>query len=451
MDPQIRYARTSDDVSIAYWTYGQGPVLIEGPLMPFSHIEMEWSNPQIRRWYEKLGESVTVVRYDGRGNGLSQRDVEDVSLDGHVRDLEAVVAALGPDPVALMGVFHSGPGAIAYAARYPERVSHLILFCTYRTGAEYWRTAQSEGLRALRQTDYVLFLRAGAHELFGWSEDAQAAMFAEIMRASVNVDEADRLIAETRDFDLTESLTDLQCPTLVLHRRELTWLPIDLSRDLASRIPDSRLVVTDGDSPLPAAGNTEPTANAILRFLDVATAPDVAGAGPGEFRAVLFTDLVGHTQMMSALGDDRGRQVLRRHEEIIRGVLAEHDGTEVKSLGDGFMASFGSVTRSVKCAVALQERIAQNNASEEWVGLPSLTVRIGVNAGEPIEEEGDLFGASVILASRIAAAADGGDILVSNAVRELTAGKAFRLEDRGMIHAKGFEEPVHVWAVDWRG
>jgi len=91
MDPQVRYARTADDVSIAYWTFGEGPVLVVTPLVPYSHIEMEWQNPYIRRWYQRLGEFVTVVRYDGRGTGLSQRDVGDVSLEASVRDLEAVV------------------------------------------------------------------------------------------------------------------------------------------------------------------------------------------------------------------------------------------------------------------------------------------------------------------------------------------------------------------------
>jgi class 3 adenylate cyclase len=114
------------------------------------------------------------------------------------------------------------------------------------------------------------------------------------------------------------------------------------------------------------------------------------------------------------------------------------------------MASFGSVTRSVKCAVALQKLIDEANANEEWADLPPLTVRIGVNAGEPIEEDGDLFGASVILASRIADAADGGAILVSNAVRELTAGKGFKFQDKGTIEAKGFEDPIRVWSVNWR-
>ena len=148
MEPQVRYARTSDEVGIAYWKFGDGPLIVQTPLAPFSHIEMEWQNTEIRRWYERLAQGATIVRYDGRGNGLSQRDVADYSLDAHVRDLEAVIEQLGPDPVTILGVFHSGPAAIAYAARHPERVSHLLLWCTYAAGLDYWRAAQAEGLEA---------------------------------------------------------------------------------------------------------------------------------------------------------------------------------------------------------------------------------------------------------------------------------------------------------------
>jgi class 3 adenylate cyclase len=204
----------------------------------------------------------------------------------------------------------------------------------------------------------------------------------------------------------------------------------------------------------------------------------------GPFRTVLFTDLVGHTEMMSRLGDERGRAVLREHEAITREVLKQHAGTEVKTMGDGFMASFGSVTKAVECAVALQRAFDARNladrAANRGVGVEQLrddapnsgeevaaaqplrapepgqslveplNVRVGLNAGEPIEEHGDLFGATVILASRIAAHAEGGEILVADTVRGLCSGKGFLFADRGEFTAKGFEDPVRVYEVNWR-
>jgi class 3 adenylate cyclase len=173
-----------------------------------------------------------------------------------------------------------------------------------------------------------------------------------------------------------------------------------------------------------------------------AAADRPASGGPA-LRTVLFTDLVGHTEMMSRLGDEAGRAVLREHERITRDVLKQHGGTEIKTMGDGFMASFNSVTRAVECAIALQRAIA------ECEGEP-LAVRVGINAGEPIEEDGDLFGATVILASRIAAKAEGGEILVSDNVRSLSSGKGFLFSDCGDFVAKGFEDPVRIYEVRWR-
>jgi class 3 adenylate cyclase len=163
-------------------------------------------------------------------------------------------------------------------------------------------------------------------------------------------------------------------------------------------------------------------------------------------RTILFTDLVSHTEMMSRLGDEKGRAVLREHEDLTRRQLVEFGGDEVKSMGDGFMASFGSVVKAVECAIAVQRAFNRHNET----GEEPLSVRVGLNVGEPIEDGGDLFGATVIMAARIADKAEGGEILVANAVRELSAGKGFLFADRGDFVAKGFEEPVRVYEVRWR-
>ena len=162
-------------------------------------------------------------------------------------------------------------------------------------------------------------------------------------------------------------------------------------------------------------------------------------------RSDLFTDLVGHTEMMSRLGDTAGREVLREHERVTRKALAAHGGAEVKTMGDGFMASFGSVANAVECAIDLQKAFAERTST----AAEPLSVRVGINAGEPIEEDGDLFGATVILAARIAARAEGGEILVADTVRGLCSGKGFLFSDHGEFVAKGFEEPVRVFEVSW--
>jgi class 3 adenylate cyclase len=209
-------------------------------------------------------------------------------------------------------------------------------------------------------------------------------------------------------------------------------------RRIAAAIPDARLETTADFAA--AVGAFVHGDDSVVRRTEGGGAPSTV------LQTVLFTDLVGHTEMMSRLGDEKGREVLREHERITREVLAAHGGTEVKTMGDGFMASFGSVTRAVECAVALQRAFEQ----ERMGAGEQLWVRCGLNAGEPIEEEGDLFGATVILASRIAGKADGGEILVSDTVRGLCSGKGFLFSDRGEFEAKGFDEAVRVYEVGWR-
>jgi len=183
--------------------------------------------------------------------------------------------------------------------------------------------------------------------------------------------------------------------------------------------------------------------NAVLDF----TAPSGEARPPvidaGSLRAVLFTDVAGHTEMMHRLGDEHGRAVLREQERITRELLKQHGGAEVKTMGDGFMASFPSLSRAVESAIALQKAFEAKTDGEP------LRIRIGLNVGEPIEEEGDLFGSSVILAARMASTAEPGQILTSAVVRELCAGKGFAFIDRGEATLKGFEEPVRLYEVRW--
>jgi class 3 adenylate cyclase len=447
MEPRIQYAQTADGVSIAFWTMGKGVPLVYMPSLPFSHIQLEWQIPEYRSWYERLAEKTTLVRYDGRGTGLSERDVTDYSLDAHVLDLEAVVDRLGLERFGLLAALHSGPVAIAYAARYPQRVSHLILWCCYARGSDYVAASQAEMTRGLIHQDWRLYTETVSHALLGWSAGEPARRLAALMRECITQDAARAAFAATRDFDVTPVLPHVKSPTLVLHRREVSWLRVDLARDLASRIPDARLVLLEGSSIAMFLGDTEALGTTIDEFLSegeeaagVAEAPEA-----GAFRTVLFTDVEGSTALTQRLGDAKARDLLREHERIVRDALKSHGGSEVKTLGDGFMTSFSSATRALECAIAMQRAFAAHNESAE----EPIRVRVGLNAGEPIAEEEDLYGAAVNLAARIAAKAAGGQILASNVVQELAAGKGFVFEDRGRRKLRGFQDPVRLYEVRW--
>jgi class 3 adenylate cyclase len=458
MEPRIQYAKTTDGVSIAFFTLGEGMPLVHMPLI-FSHIQMEWQIPECRRWYERLAEKRKLVRFDTRGFGLSERNVSDVSLETMVLDAEAVVDRLGMEKFAVLGLAHSGPAAIAYAARQPERVSHLLLWSTYARAADWLRSPQVQAVRASMDKDWAFFAEAVAHTLLGWSAGEPARRYAALVRDSVSPEFLQAVfVPGINQFDVTALLPQVRSPTLVLDRPQY-YLDVDAATGPASQIPGARLLLLEGESLSPYLGDMEAVLTAIDEFLGEGEEAAVAPAEPpaaGAFRTVLFTDVEGSTALTQRLGDAKARQVLREHERITREALKAHGGTEVKSLGDGFMACFSSATRALECAIAMQRAFADHNeallrqAQDEHTEPVEVRIRIGLNAGEPIAEDEDLFGTAVILAARIAAKAEGGEIVVSDTVRGLVAGKGFLFSDQGDVVLRGFEDPVRLYEVRWR-
>ncbi|UCH86325.1 MAG: adenylate/guanylate cyclase domain-containing protein [Dehalococcoidia bacterium] len=446
MEPRIQYAQTADGVSIAFWTLGEGMPFVHMPFL-FSHTQLEWQIPELRRWYEQLADKRKLVRYDGRGSGLSERDIADYSLDARVMDLEAVVDRLGLEWFALWGLSHSGPGAIAYAARHPERVSGLILWGTYARASDWSRSPQVQAVRALMDKDWETYTETAAHTVLGWSAGEPARRYAALIRESITQEALAATTRASNEFDVTALLAQVRSPTLVLHPRPVPVLDVNVARGLASQIPDARLVLLERESATPYLGDTDALLAAIDEFLGEGEEAAAAAEPPaGAFRTVLFTDVEGSTMLTQRLGDAKAREVLRAHERIVREALKAHGGSEVKTMGDGFMASFSSATRALECAIAMQRAFAEHNESAE----EPIRVRIGLNAGEPIAEEEDLFGTAVILAARIAAKAEGGEIVASDVVRQLVAGKGFLFSDRGDVALRGFEDPVRLYDVGWR-
>jgi adenylate cyclase len=193
----------------------------------------------------------------------------------------------------------------------------------------------------------------------------------------------------------------------------------------------------------PNRENWEAVAAAIDEFLD--EGEEAQPADPGAFRTILFTDMEGSTTLTRRLGDAAAQQVLRTHNTIVRDALKAHDGSETKHTGDGIMASFPSASRALECAIAIQRAFAAHNESAD----EPIRVRIGLNAGEPVAEEEDLFGTAVQLAARICAHAEPGQILAPIVVRELAAGKRFLFADLGDVALRGFDDPVRLFEVRW--
>ena len=269
----IRFCRTSDDIGLAYASVGDGTPLVR-VLGWFSHLELEWECPASRRLWERLAMNCRLIRYDGRGMGLSERRVDEFSLDSRVRDLEAVLDACGVDQVALLGTSEGGTTATAYAVRHPDRVSHLVLNGSYTSlartdrGREQLgatetliRTGWGRNTPVLRQLFTNMFLAEATRD--------EVSYFNELQRASASPETAARYFASLRVLDVADLARQVAVPTLVIHRRGDMVVPFERGRELASLIPGARFLPQEGDRHwlLMHEDGTEEYVAAIERFL----------------------------------------------------------------------------------------------------------------------------------------------------------------------------------------
>src|SRR3972149_8232382 len=289
MEPRIQYAKTSDGVSIAFWTLCDGSPLVCMPDL-FSHIQLEWQFPELRGGYERFAERRMLVRYDGRGRGLSDRDVTDYSLDALVLDLEAVLDRLALERFALYGATSSGPVAIAYAAGHPERVTHLILSHSFARTRDT-ASPQTRSLARLIDTDWQTYTETMAHTSIGWSEGERARQWAALARESATPEAAKEALRALRDVDVTDLLRQVRSPTLGPHLRETPTLDVNVARGLASRIPDARLALLEGSSAIPTVENGQAVAEAIEEFLSEGQGAAAKPELPAGVAVILFADI----------------------------------------------------------------------------------------------------------------------------------------------------------------
>jgi len=297
MDPQVQYARSPDGTSLAYWRMGKGPPLVVAATYPWSHIRLEWDIPEVRRFLERLAEHHTIIRYDGRGLGLSEKSVSDFSLDGLVADLSAIVDHLRLESFDLFGVIDAGPAAIKYASLNPDRVRHLILWSSYARTAEYSQGTQVQATRALIDKDWELYTETVSHTLLGWSASESARRYASFIRASSTAQSVRAFMAATQHLDVSEVLPRITSPTLVMHRWQVAWVAMEASKRLAAMIPGARLRSLDGDSILPFLGDVDRVIQEIAAFTQD------SNLLPSPQPASQTGDTLSHYQLLKKIGE----------------------------------------------------------------------------------------------------------------------------------------------------
>lgn len=432
--PETRYARNGD-VHIAYQEWGEGDVTFVGLPGIVSNVEVVWEDAESREWMTGLGSFARTVVYDKRGQGLSDRDAGVPTLEDRLGDLTAVLDAVGADRVALGGISEGGSTTAMYAATYPERVSHLLLFGsfariedvpggdTFMAGwAEKWGTPETWSVELLDPS------KVGDPAFLRWAN-----------RFEHHCTTPRGLLASwqwIREMDVGPVLGSIQCPTLVMHRAGDRLVPIVGGRYLAESIPGARMVELPGRAHPPQfGGDLDVVLSLTEEFI---TGHEPAARAPERVLAtVLFTDIVDSTASAAIMGDGAWRQVLDRHDAISRRTVADCCGRLVKGTGDGVLATFDAPSRGLRCAEMLRSELAEAD----------IAIRAGVHTGEVELRGDDVAGIGVHIAARVAALAGSGELLASRTVRDLTAGSGYTFTSRGTHALKGVPDEWELLAV----
>jgi class 3 adenylate cyclase len=408
---------------------GEGPIDLVFVPGGFSHLDLNWTLPGAAAFFERLASFSRLIHFDTRGTGLSDPVPGPLTLEERMEDLHAVLDAVGAERVALFGASEGGPMSILFAATHPERTSAIALYGTTPAFlAEDISPRQREAYQgALSEFDVSSWGEGHSLFLFGPSIAGDARTREEwgaYERASASPAMVRDLSVALAEITVSEVLPVIGAPTLILHRSGDRVIPVEGGRMIAERLPDARYVELPGDDHLPFVGDSDAILDEVERFFTGTLRerePDRALA------TVLFTDIVSSTERAAELGDRRWRELLERHDADVRAQVEAGGGRVVKSLGDGYLATFDGPARAIRCARALVDGVAP-------LGLE---LRAGVHTGECELLGDDVGGMAVHIGARISALAAPGEVLVSSAVRDLVVGSGIEFEDRGAHELKG--------------
>jgi class 3 adenylate cyclase len=437
--PTNHYLKLRDGARIAYQTAGEGPLdllVLHSSAIP---MDLLWDDPVLVRIRDRLSRFSRNIWMEFRGWGSTDREASP-QLESEGEQIAAVVDAVGCQRVAIFGTGVGGPRAIRYVAAHPEDVSALVLFGAY---ASYVRddecpwgfsAAMLERLTATAGdawgtgalVDLVAPSRAGDDRFREW--------FGRCERLGSSPDyAAERIRARFAD-DVRSLLPDLHVPTLVVHRRDDRLVRVDAGRYLAQHIEGAKYVELPGEDNLLFAGDSDAVLDEMEEHL---TGIRTGADGDVTVSTVLFTDIVNSTQQQAALGHRPWSNLTAEHDAVVRGALQRHRGREIKTTGDGFLATFDSAGRAIRCATDIITGAHDLR----------LDVRAGVHTGEVEFRDNDISGLAVSISKRVCDLAAGGEILVTDTVRGTVAGTDINFDDRGEHQLKGVPGTWHLLAV----
>lgn len=455
------YARCGE-LSLAYQVYGDGPIdlVFVGPMI--THVELFWTVPEFKAFFDQLATFCRVVVFDKAGVGLSDPVPQVRTLDDRVAEIEAVMDAVGFGQAAVFGMSEGGPQAIFFAAKRPQRLRALIVYGSFaflngggwddldRDPAEVSARLLPElGEKYTPAPEQVVRLQEFANAArSSWGSGATVKLLFPSVRSMRQLAIIERMCASpgmaratmesNLRIDVRPVLPTLAAPTLVVHARG-DGVPVQCGRYLADHIPGARYLEIDGVDHAPWFTEPDTILTGIEEFLTGSHA--APSQSHRALRTVMFTDIVASTKRAAATGDERWRAVLQRFGDITAERTDQFGGTVIKSTGDGHLTTFDGPTQAIRCAVALR-------ADAEALGIE---IRAGIHTGECELLDNDIGGIAVHIAARILGQAGAGEILVSSTVRDLVVGSGTSFEDRGSVELRGVPGNWQLLAVDRRG
>jgi class 3 adenylate cyclase len=442
--PETRYARAADGIHVGYQVVGSGPVDIVFVPWDYSNIEAAWDFPPFVSFIRGLASIGRVLAFDRRGSGTSDRSWtgEAATIEAQMDDIRAVMDAASSERAFIFGIESGASLCFMFAATHPHRTSGVIVQAPMVCGtpaSDYPATWTSEIYEAFfERTEQAWGTFAFAREMLELlspslvDDDTLVREWARQLRFSASPGDAiarDRAVMET---DVRHILPSVQAPTLVLHRTGDRMTRVEEGRYVAEHTPGARIVELPGEDHLYPLEDLVPHVAAFVESLRVEQADF-----DRVLATVLFTDVVDSTAQAAALGDAGWRDVRSRHDQIVRSQIARYRGREIKTMGDGFLATFDGPARGVRCAAAVAAALAS-------LGIE---IRAGLHTGEVAIEGDDVAGLGVVIGARVGALAGPSEVLVSQTVKDLVAGSGLVFEPAGEHELKGVPDRWNLYRV----
>lgn len=438
--PETRYARRGDDY-IAYQTVGSGPPDILFMSAWFSHVDGRWEEPRFAAMLNRIATMGRLIVFDKRGSGASDPlAAAEPTWEDWADDISAVLDATDSERATVIGVGDSGPLAMLFAASHPQRVTSLVLINTGARlvrGPDYpWGLTDDEVEHFLRRTRET-WGTGGIADVFSpsaSSDERYRQWWARYQRMGSSPGRSTMMARLVFAVDVRNILSTIHVPTLVIHRKDFRFFPVELGRYLGEHIANAKYVELPGADGFIYLGDTDAVLSEVEEFV---TGSRRSPEADRILATILLTDMVGSTDRAARLGDQRWRAVLDTHDDIVRGQLKQFRGRLHRATGDGVLATFDGPARGIRCAQSLRDALRE----------AGIDIRSGLHAGE-IELRGEeIGGIAVHIAARIGAQAESGEILCSSTVKELVTGSDLAFVDRGRHQLKGVPQEWQIYAV----